>query len=115
MRRRARVVNPCLDTGPKFNQKIFDILVRFRIHRIAVIADIEKAFLMIMIDKKNRDTLRFLWVDDLMTDTPAIVVLRFTRVVFGVTSSPFLLNATIQHHLEGISDSHNALVSKLSH
>ena len=39
-------MNDCLYKGPKFNQKIFDILLRFRVHKVAVTADIQKAFLM---------------------------------------------------------------------
>ena len=43
--------------------------------------------------------LRFLWVDDVTKEEPKVIALRFTRVVFGVSLSPLLLNATIQHHL----------------
>ena len=93
-------LNDCLHTGPKFNQRILDILLRFRVHRIAVTADVEKAFLMVSMVKKDCDVLRFLWIDDILADQPNIVELRFTRVVFGVSPSPFLLNATIRHHLE---------------
>jgi hypothetical protein len=63
------------------------------------VADIEKAFLMVQVAEPDRDALRFLWVDDPNSDSPKVVVKRFNRVVFGVTSSPFLLNGTIQHHV----------------
>ena len=33
------------------------------------------------------------------SDQPSLEVLRFTRVMFGVTASPFLLGGTIHHHL----------------
>ena len=36
-------LNSCLLTGPKFNQKILEILLRFRTYPIALVADIEKA------------------------------------------------------------------------
>ena len=36
-------LNDCLHTGPKFNQRILEILLRFRCYPIAFIADIEKA------------------------------------------------------------------------
>ena len=47
-------LNDCLHVGNKLNMKIFDILLRFCAHRIAIIADIDKAFLMISIAKKDR-------------------------------------------------------------
>ena len=37
-------LNESLHAGPKFNQHIFEILLRFRVNKYAFIADIEKAF-----------------------------------------------------------------------
>lgn len=106
-------LNECLHAGPKFDQNILDILLRFRIHKVAIAADIERAFLMIAMTEKDRDVLRFLWVDDVSKEHPETIVLRFTRVVFGVSSSPFLLNATIRYHLEKHAVIHPDLVRKL--
>ena len=81
-------------------QSIMDIILRFRSHRIAVAGDIEKAFLMVSVAKVDRNVLRFLWLDDVWSEHPKVITLRFTRIVFGLSSSPFLLNATIRHHIE---------------
>ena len=93
-------LNECLYTVPRFGKSIFDIILRFRLQRVALAGDIEKAFLMLSMHKGNRDSLRFLWVSDPHVEPPEVVTLRFTRVMFGVSSSPFLLNATIKHHME---------------
>jgi len=79
---------------------IMDIMIRFCMHKIAEAADIKKAFLMIAVTPDNGDVLHSLWVDDVNKQVPNVVVFRFTRVVFGVSSSPFLLNATVRHHME---------------
>ena len=93
-------LNECSYTGPKFGQSIFDIILRFRLQRVALTEDIKKAFLVLSMNERDRDSLRFLWVADPHVEPPEIVTLRFTQVVFGVSSSPFLLNATINHHME---------------
>ena len=91
-------LNECLYSGPNLIAKIFDILLRFRLNKIGILADIKQAFLNVGIDAKHRDYLRFLWYD-LQTEDEQVVIYRFLRVVFGITSSPFLLNGTIRHHL----------------
>ena len=106
-------LNDCLYAGPKFNQKILDILLRFQLYKIPLTADIEKAFLMISIAEQDRDVLRFLWFDNALLDEPSIIELRFARVVFGVSSSPFLLNATVKHHLEKFLTTHPETVTSI--
>ena len=93
-------LNDCLHVGPKFEQRILDILLRFRSFTVALAADIEKAFLQVSVCEDDRDALQFLWVDDAISSKPNVRILRFARVVFGVSSSPFLLNATFRYHLE---------------
>ena len=80
---------------------------------MAIAADIEKAFLIVSIAEEDRDALRFLWVDNVVNDPPKICVVRFIRVVFGVTSSPFLLNARLQHHLNQHLSEYPKLVERL--
>ena len=77
-------LNDCLHKGPKFNQLILDLLLRFRSHKIALTADIEKAFLMISVDDRDHDVLRFLWIDDITEVNPKIQAFRFTSCFWGV-------------------------------
>ena len=103
-------LNSCLHTGPSFNQKILDILLRFRSYPVAITADIERAFLMVSIAEEDLDALRFLWTEDVSNPDPEIKAFRFNRVVFGVSSSPFLLNATIDYHLNQYRATNQELV-----
>ena len=91
-------LNDCLHMGPSLNPLLFDILLRFRENRVVLVGDIEKAFLNVGVDKRDRDCLRFLWLEK-PPDISKIVVYRFCRVVFGLNASPFLLNATLRHHI----------------
>ena len=106
-------LNECLFVGPSLNEKIFAILVRFSMYPIMIVADIEKAFLMIKVTETDQDVLRFLWYKDISVDKPEIQVLKFTRVVFGVGPSPYLLNATIAQHLRLFEEMYPSTVQKI--
>ena len=73
--------------------------IRFRIGETAVVADVQQAFLQISIAEPHRNLLRFLWFEDI-NNSDVIKTLLFARVMFGLTCSPFLLNATIRAHVE---------------
>ncbi|XP_064462196.1 uncharacterized protein LOC135372610 [Ornithodoros turicata] len=98
-------LNECLEKGPKLNAELLPLLLRFRTERIAIAADIAKAFVQVLVREEDRDALRFLWFQETpLVDgpLPEIQIWRMTRVPFGTTSSPFLLSATIQHHLKRV-------------
>jgi len=92
-------LNDCLYSGPSMLPEIPQMLMRFRLHEHAATADISKAYLRIGLDEADRDATRFLWPKDPADPNSAIEVYRFKAILFGATSSQFILNATIDHHL----------------
>ena len=97
-------LDQCFYSGLNLLAKIFDIWFRLRLNRIAILADIKQA-------REHSDHLRFLWHDSMHDQT--IVIYRFLRVVFGVTSCPFLLNSAIRPHLEKYVESEKDVFERL--
>ena len=95
----GQTLNNCLYSGPSLVSDICDVLIRFWYHRIAIVVDIDKAFLMVNVAEHDRSVLHFLWINDINRESPQVIIKRFNTVMFGLTSSPFLLNGTLRHHV----------------
>ena len=100
-RKKNQSLNESLHRGPVILEDLCGFLLTFRLHKVTLVADVEKAFLQVGLQHDDRDVTRFLWFKDPSKPTieKNVQVLRFTRVPFGMISSPFLLAATIKHHL----------------
>ena len=91
-------LNECLETGPPLQNKIWSVLVRNRFHPVALAGDLKQAFLQVRIKELERDVMRFHWLKDFTTRK--VETLRFTRALFGLSTSPFLLGGVIEQHLQ---------------
>ncbi|XP_073951889.1 uncharacterized protein [Choristoneura fumiferana] len=96
-----RSLNESLYKGPSMLEDLVSLLIKFRTDKIGITADVEKAFLQVGLQNADRDVTRFLWLKDTQKEVSEdnLLHLRFCRVPFGIISSPFLLTATIRHHL----------------
>ena len=90
-------LNECLYPGPPLQNKLWNVLVRSRTHPVALVGDLKKAFLQVRIREADRDALRFHWRQG---EHSNIDTLRFTRALFGLAPSPFLLGGVIEYHLD---------------
>jgi hypothetical protein len=93
-------LNECLDPGPTLLNDLNAILLRFRTHKIGLSSDIEKAFLHVRLDEKDREMTKFLWLMDPNDPESSFETYHFNVVLFGTVSSPFMLHAAVYTHLE---------------
>ena len=103
-------LNECLNPGPSLQNKLWDVLVQQRAYPVVVTADIRKAFLQIRIRESERDCLHFHWQKKPHSE---IEVLRFTRALFGLISSPFLLAGVLECHFDTWETKYLDLIKEL--
>ena len=79
-------------------------------------ADIEKAFLQIVMNEQDRDAWRFFWFDEALSNAYPVSkpkLYRMKRLPFGARASPFILTAVIRKHLESVRDEFPVSVSMI--
>ena len=91
-------LNDCLEKGPLLQNKLWDILMKTGFRPLVICEDIKKAFLQIRIRENERDCLSFHRSEKSNYDI--IKIYRFTRQVFGLNQSPFILEGTLKIHFK---------------
>ena len=66
-------------------------------------ADVQKMFLQIKLDKEDQDVHRYLWCD--MKADVTLTIFKMTRLTFGINSSPFLAIGTAPSHVKESKES----------
>ena len=94
-------LNDLLMVGPTGHSPLIDVLLRFRLHQIALTGDVSKMYRAIELAKSDRDYHRFVWR---RSNTEPLKDYRMTRVTFGVSASSFTANMTVrQNSLDHLS------------
>ncbi|XP_028969039.1 uncharacterized protein LOC100907922 [Galendromus occidentalis] len=89
-------LNEHLIQGPNLNPELITPLLRFRTNRVAISADIAKAYMMLAVHEEDQASFRFIWKGPGDDDTRTF---QMTRVTWGASPSGFLLAATVREHL----------------
>ncbi len=88
-------LNDCLVVGPTIHAPLIDVLLRFRLHRIAITTDISKMYRAIGLIESDRDLHQFVWRSH---PSGNIQDYRMTRVTFGVSASSFVANMCVKRN-----------------
>ncbi|XP_054719312.1 uncharacterized protein LOC129228653 [Uloborus diversus] len=86
-------LNDVLHAGPKLQTDLFYILLNFRIHSIALAADIEKMFRQILVSHSDSDFQKIIWREN---PDQKIEDYRLKTVTYGTACAPYLAIRTIK-------------------
>ncbi|UYV60184.1 hypothetical protein LAZ67_1000270 [Cordylochernes scorpioides] len=86
-------LNDALIPGPKVQQDLFHIILRFRIHPVAINADIAKMYRQIRISQDDSEFQRIVWRND---PNDKIRDYRLETVTYGTSCAPFLATRIIK-------------------
>lgn len=90
----GKSLNNYLYTGPKLQQDLPGIIIRFRLHTVVFTTDIKQMFRLIVVTPKHRPYQRLLFR---FNPTEQVQTFEMSTVSFGQRSSPFLAIKTLHH------------------
>ena len=96
----APSLNEAAHPGPDMMSDLVGLLNYFRTNKYILLADIEKAFLMIRLRRlSDKNSISFI-----LYRNGKFVPYRYNSIIFGFCSSPFILNCVLKYHIEKIRD-----------
>ncbi|XP_055612527.1 uncharacterized protein LOC129759139 [Uranotaenia lowii] len=90
-------LNQALMVGPVLQEDLLSIVLRFRLHRIAITADVAKMYRMIDVSTEDRRLQRILWRD---SPEEPLRTFELTTVTYGTASAPYLATKCLQRIAE---------------
>ena len=90
-----RPLNDILLVIPTVHPHLVGVLICFRSHRIALIADVSRMYRAIHLSDTDKDLHCFVWRS---SPTAPLLEFRRTRVTFGVSSSSFVANMCVKQN-----------------
>ena len=88
--------NDAVHSGINLLNSLVKVLTRFRVGRYACTADLSKCFFQVAMPESPRDLFRLMWCRNNDLDEGKVQLYRFTRHVWGMNSSPFIVLFAIE-------------------
>lgn len=80
-------LNDTLMIGPTVQEELYSTLIRFRMHKYAITADIEKMYRQVLVNEADRNYQLILWREN---QSDNLEVYKLNTVTYGTSSAPFL-------------------------
>lgn len=90
-------LNDRLLNGPTIQPELFDTFIRWRKHKIALVADVEKMYRQILVRPEDRKYQKILFR---FSENEPLQAYQLNTVTFGMKSSPYLAIASTFHLAE---------------
>ena len=86
-------LNDKLLVGPKLQDDLVPLLIRFRTHQVALCADVAKMYRQVRVCQEDADYQRIVWREN---SSEQISDFRLVTVTYGTASAPYLSTRVLQ-------------------
>ncbi|XP_029164752.1 uncharacterized protein LOC114935963 [Nylanderia fulva] len=107
----GKSLNDSLLPGPKLQTDLAAVVMRWRQFRYVYSADVEKMYRQIVVDSRDTNYQRILWVD---TETERVQEYELLTVTYGMASAPFLALRVLRQLVRDEGHSYPLAVSVLT-